>query len=35
LAAERGPVLEATFRARDLFIARIGRVEAGTGVVLG
>jgi selenide,water dikinase len=35
LPAERGPVLEAAFRARDLFIARIGRVEAGTGVVLG
>ncbi len=32
--AERGHVLEATFRSRDLFIARIGTVEAGAGVLL-
>jgi selenide,water dikinase len=30
--AERAAVLEAEFRARDLFVARIGRVEAGSGV---
>jgi selenide,water dikinase len=34
LPAERAPVLEATFRAQDLFIARIGRVEEGSGVHL-
>jgi selenide,water dikinase len=34
LPAERGAVLEATFGSEDLFIVRIGRVEAGTGVVL-
>ena len=34
LPAERGAVLEATFGAQDLFIARIGRVESGAGVVL-
>jgi selenide, water dikinase len=32
--AERSTVLEATFAAEDLFIARIGRVETGRGVVL-
>jgi len=31
---ERAPVLEATFSAEGLFIRRIGRVEAGSGVVL-
>ncbi len=34
LPADRGAVLEATFGAEDLFIARIGRVEGGAGVVL-
>jgi len=33
LPAERGAVLEATFASRGLIAARIGRVEAGTGVV--
>jgi selenide, water dikinase len=32
--AERAAVLEAELRARDLFVARIGRVEAGAGVVI-
>ncbi|HEY7207625.1 MAG TPA: selenide, water dikinase SelD [Gaiellaceae bacterium] len=34
LPAEKGPSLEAEFRARDLFLRRIGSVEAGTGVVV-
>ena len=34
LPAERGAVLEAIFRSHDLFLARIGRVEPGAGVVL-
>jgi selenide,water dikinase len=34
LPAEKGPVLEAHFRAEGLFLARVGRVEAGSGVVL-
>ncbi len=34
LPVERAAVLEATFSSHDLFIARIGRVEDGTGVVL-
>lgn len=34
LPAERGAVLEATFGSQDLFIARIGRIAGGTGVVL-
>ncbi len=34
LPVERGAVLEATFRSQDLFIARIGRIERGAGVVL-
>ena len=32
--AERGPTLEAEFEARRLFLRRIGRVEAGFGVVV-
>jgi selenide,water dikinase len=32
--AERGPVLEATFASRGLFVRRIGAVEEGEGVVL-
>jgi selenide,water dikinase len=32
LPGEQAVVLEAEFAARDLFIARIGRVEAGSGV---
>jgi selenide,water dikinase len=35
LPSERGAVLEASFRAQDLFIARIGSVEEGSGVQLG
>ena len=35
LAAERGPVLEAHFRSAGLFLAAIGRVEAGSGLELG
>ena len=34
LPAERGAVLEASFAANGLMLARIGRVEAGSGVVL-
>jgi selenide,water dikinase len=34
LPAERGAVLEARFGAANLFLRRIGRVEAGAGVVL-
>jgi len=34
LPADRGPVLEATFAARELFLARVGRVEPGSGVEL-
>ncbi|MCP9485520.1 MAG: selenide, water dikinase SelD [Gaiellaceae bacterium MAG52_C11] len=34
LPAEKAAVLTASFRARELFVARIGRVEAGAGVVL-
>jgi selenide,water dikinase len=34
IAAERGPVLEATFAAGGLALWRIGAVEAGAGVVL-
>ncbi|HET8651246.1 MAG TPA: selenide, water dikinase SelD [Gaiellaceae bacterium] len=32
--SERGPVLEAEFQARKLFLRRVGRVEEGTGVVV-
>jgi selenide, water dikinase len=32
--AERGPILEAEFAARRLFLRRIGRVEEGAGVVV-
>ena len=35
LAADKGPVLEATFAARSLFLARVGRVVEGAGVALG
>jgi selenide,water dikinase len=34
LPADKGAVLEAVFRDRRLFLARIGRVEAGSGVSL-
>jgi len=34
LPAERGAALEATFASEGLFVARIGNVQAGTGVVL-
>ena len=34
LPAERGAALEAQFDARRLFIRRVGRVEAGSGVVV-
>jgi selenide,water dikinase len=34
LPRERGALLEAAFAARNRFIARIGRVEEGSGVVL-
>ncbi len=34
LPADRGPVLEATFAALELFLARVGRVEPGSGVEL-
>ncbi len=34
LPAERAALLEAEFAARDLFLARIGRVEEGAGVVV-
>ena len=35
LPAEKSVSLEAEFRARDLFIRRIGAVEEGAGVVVG
>jgi selenide, water dikinase len=34
LPAEKGMSLEAQFAARDLFLARVGRVEAGAGLEL-
>jgi selenide,water dikinase len=34
LPADKGAVLGAVFRDRGLFLARIGRVEAGSGVSL-
>jgi selenide,water dikinase len=34
IAAEKAPALSAEFAAADLFLARIGAVEAGAGVVL-
>jgi selenide,water dikinase len=34
LPGQKGPVLEAHFRAEELFLARVGRVEAGSGVAL-
>jgi selenide,water dikinase len=34
LAADKGAVLEATFTARGLFVARVGRVVEGAGVGL-
>lgn len=34
LPSAKGAVLEATFAARDLFLARIGRVEEGSGVAV-
>jgi selenide,water dikinase len=34
LPAERGPALLAEFEARGLFVSQIGRVEAGSGVVV-
>jgi selenide, water dikinase len=34
LPSDRGAVLEATFRSQDVFIARIGSVEEGSGVHL-
>ncbi len=34
LPADRGPVLEATFATLELFLARVGRVEPGSGVEL-
>jgi selenide, water dikinase len=34
LPAEKGAVLEASFRAGGLFLARIGRVEEGSGVAV-
>lgn len=34
LPADKGTVVEAHFRDRGLFLARIGRVEAGSGVAL-
>jgi selenide,water dikinase len=34
LPAAKGPSLTAEFRARGLFLARIGAVEEGTGVVV-
>ncbi len=34
LPADRGPVLEATFAGLELFLARVGRVEEGSGVEL-
>ncbi|HET8606287.1 MAG TPA: selenide, water dikinase SelD [Gaiellaceae bacterium] len=35
LPSDRGAGLEAQFAARGLFLRRVGRVEAGAGVVLG
>ena len=35
LPRDRGPALEAAFARAGLFLARIGTVEAGAGVVLG
>jgi selenide,water dikinase len=35
LPSERGAVLEASFAARGLTCARVGAVEAGSGIVLG
>jgi selenide,water dikinase len=32
--SERGPVLEAEFQARKLFLRRVGRVEEGAGVLV-
>jgi len=34
LPADKGLSLESAFRARDLYLARIGRVEAGAGVAV-
>ena len=34
LPADKGPVLEAVFAEEDLFLARIGRVEVGSGVAV-
>jgi selenide, water dikinase len=34
LPADRAAVLEATFRAHDVFLARVGRVQEGAGVAL-
>jgi len=34
VAPERVAVLEASFAAENLFLARIGRVEAGSGVAV-
>jgi len=34
LPRDRGPALEAEFARAGLFLARIGAVEDGTGVVL-
>jgi selenide, water dikinase len=34
LPAEKGAVVEATFAANDLFLARVGRVEEGSGVAV-
>ena len=34
LPAEKSLSLEGEFRARDLFVRRIGHVEVGTGVVV-
>ena len=34
LPADKVAVLAASFRARELFVARIGRVEEGAGVIL-
>jgi selenide,water dikinase len=34
LPADKAAILEAQFRAQDLFLARVGRVEAGRGVTV-
>jgi selenide,water dikinase len=34
LPGDKGAVLEATFRDRGLFLARVGRVEEGEGVAV-